>query len=252
MFSKSTIKYIQSLQHKKFRDEYNAFIAEGPKLVKELFLGNKFLCRNIFALQEWVDGLDKHMLGLVNGKVEIIRDFELSKIAAYTTPNQVVAVFEKRVQAGSVDPAGKLTLVLDGIQDPGNLGTIIRTADWFGIEHIICSANTADMYNSKVVQGTMASLGNVNMLYTDLAIWLKDQKGIQKIATTLDGKPMKAVNGIKEAIVIIGNEANGISPEILKLADLQISIPKYGLAESLNAAVATGIILFALRSPFNI
>jgi TrmH family RNA methyltransferase len=248
MFSKSTIKYIQSLQHKKFRDEYNVFIAEGPKLVKELLQGNKFLCRNIYALQEWVDGLDKHMQELVTGKVEVILDFELSKIAAYTTPNQVVALFEKRVQAGSVDPTGKLILALDGIQDPGNLGTIIRTADWFGIENMICSVNTADMYNSKVVQGTMASLGNVNMLYTDLAVWLRGQGRIQKIATTLNGKPMKAVNGIKEAIIIIGNEANGISPAILELADLKISIPKYGSAESLNAAVATGIILSALRS----
>lgn len=243
MLSKSAIKYIQSLQHKKFRDEYNCFAAEGPKVVNGLLFSAEFPVKGIYALQQWVDELDEGLRNRYQDKIEIVKDFELEKIAFYTTPNKVVALFEKRAVLQNPGLKNKFTLVLDDIQDPGNLGTIIRTADWFGIENIICSSNTVDQYNNKVVQSTMASLGCVNIIYTSLHSWLKKQQDIKILAATLDGNSINEFSGLKEAIIIIGNESKGISDELLKLAHQKISIPRIGQAESLNAAVATGIIL---------
>ena len=136
--------------------------------------------------------------------------------------------------------------MLDTIQDPGNFGTIIRTADWFGIENIICSAACADMYNPKVVQSTMGSLARVNIFYTDLPDWLKENKHLKKYAAALVGKNINSLKAVKEAIIIIGNEGKGISDAVMNLADEKITISKKGEAESLNAAVAAGIILAAV------
>ena len=252
MFSKSTIKYIQSLQHKKFRDEYNVFVAEGPKVVTELLQTQIFSCKAVYAVQDWLDGLDKSTTQLVQGNSDAIKDFELEKIAHYATANKVVAVFGKKPANEKISLKNKLTLLLDDIQDPGNMGTIIRTADWFGIENIICSNNTVDIYNPKVVQSTMASLGRVNVLYTDLKEWIKNSGNIQKFAATLNGKSLHEIGTVKEGMIIIGNESKGVSGEIMKLADEKITIPKTGSAESLNAAVATGILLYALSSIRNI
>jgi TrmH family RNA methyltransferase len=138
--------------------------------------------------------------------------------------------------------------VLDDIQDPGNLGTIIRNADWFGVENIICSKGTADAYNPKVVQSTMASLGRVNILYTNIPEWLQQNKDIKKYAAVLGGKDLAAFGKIKEGILVIGNESKGISPEVQQLADEKITIPKIGAAESLNAAVATAVILYSINN----
>ena len=246
MFSKSTIKYIQSLQHKKFRDEHNHFIAEGPKLVTELLVGNLFECTSIFAVEEWRSALALVVRQKFASKINIIKDFELEKISALKQPNQVLAVFNKKIPLQHIDTKNKITLVLDDIQDPGNLGTIIRIADWFGIENIICSPNTADCYNSKVVQSTMASLGRVNIIYTNLAGWLSNHITVKKYAATLAGRPLAEIGNLLQGIIIIGNEAKGIKQDILQLADEEITIPKIGAAESLNAAVAAGIILYVL------
>lgn len=246
MFSKSTVKYIQSLQHKKFRDEEGAFIAEGPKLVKELLEGEVFACRNIYALPEWVESLGKKLLNKYKSSIDVIKDFELEKISSLSKPNLVVAVFDQKVPATTIDIKNKITLVLDDIQDPGNLGTIIRIADWFGIENIICSPKTVDQYNSKVVQSTMASLQRLNLVYTDVEQWLAAQT-IDKFAAALQGEPLRNFNSLKEGILIIGNESKGISDAILKQANKKITIPRVGEAESLNAAVATGIILYEMK-----
>ncbi|MBL7745420.1 MAG: RNA methyltransferase, partial [Chitinophagaceae bacterium] len=138
---------------------------------------------------------------------------------------------------------GKISLVLDTLQDPGNLGTIIRIADWFGIEQIICSPDCADVYNPKVVQSTMGSIARVKVFYTDLAEWLPVQKDIRIYAAALEGKDITNMNPLKEGLIIIGNESKGIEEEILALANERITIPKKGKAESLNAGVAAGIIL---------
>ena len=241
MLSKSHAKYIQSLHHKKFRDIESCFIAEGGKVVLELLLSKKFNCREIFGMQEWLNSNEALIRKYYTGPLEVVQDYELEKISALTTPHQVLAVFEKA--AGKlVLPAGKISLVLDNIQDPGNLGTIIRIADWFGIKDIICSAHTADMYNPKVVQSTMGSMGRVNILYTELVEWIQQQRQVKLYAAALDGRNVKQIE-IKEGLVLIGNEAKGISEELLQLAHVKITIPKLGEAESLNAAVATGIIL---------
>jgi RNA methyltransferase, TrmH family len=240
MLSKATIKYIQSLQHKKFRDEEGAFFAEGPKLVTELLQGGVFTCNNIYALAEWVQEQP-------GPPVEMIKDFELEKISALSKPNQVLAVFEKKAVIANPLLRNKITLVLDDIQDPGNLGTIIRIADWFGVENVICSQHTADMYNNKVVQSTMASLQRVNLFYTDIETWLAANREVAVFATALNGGPLHTVSNLTEAIIIIGNESKGISKELMKLADKKITIPGFGQAESLNAAVAAGIILYEVR-----
>ena len=246
MLTKQSIKYIQSLQHKKFRDEYGVFVAEGPKMVEELLASAKFECDSIFSLAKWVESVDSSLLESVAGKIQLIEAFELEKIAHYSTPNAVVAVFRKRTPIELIDTKGNITLVLDGIQDPGNLGTIIRNADWFGIKNIVCSATTVDMYNSKVVQSTMASLARVDIFYTDLNSWLGSHHDVKILATVLDGSPIHLTQRPKEAIVIIGNESNGINTELLQFADEKITISRFGMAESLNAGVASGIVLYEL------
>ncbi len=248
MLSKTSTKYIQSLQHKKFRDVERVFVAEGPKLVKELLEGQVFPCKALFALPGWVQA-EAGLLGkLAHINPEPLRDFELEKISSLSKPNQVLAVFEKKAPVTSPDLKNKLTLLLDDIQDPGNLGTIIRIADWFGIENVVCSLHTADMYNSKVVQSTMASLQRVNLIYTDIPTWLAKNNSIRIYAATLHGESLQAVKQLKEGIIVIGNEAAGVSDAVLQLAHEKITIPRFGQAESLNAAVATGLILYeALR-----
>jgi TrmH family RNA methyltransferase len=246
MFNKTHTKYIQSLHHKKFRDENSVFIAEGPKLVAELLDSREFACLQLFALPEWLSSNEKMLKQYSGLEIFTVKDFELEKISLLTASNNVLAVFKKKVQAVPVDINGKITLVLDTIQDPGNLGTIIRTADWFGIENIICSPACADMYNPKVVQSTMGSLARVNIFYTELEEWLHKNKKIKKYASALDGKNINQLKNIKEAIIIIGNEGKGISDAVMHAVDEKITIPKTGDAESLNAAVATGIILSQL------
>ena len=243
MLSKTHTKYIQSLQHKKFRDEDCVFLAEGPKVVMDLLNSRKFVCKELFALNNWIEEHRKQLSLLHDRVITDVEDFELQKISALSTANAVLAVFEKRKPVNEFATALKITLALDTIQDPGNLGTIIRIADWFGIENIVCSVGCADMYNAKVVQSTMGSLGRVNVIYTDLVKWLKDNDKVKIYAASLEGEDVKAVGKLKEGILIIGNEANGVSDEVMELVNEKINIPRIGEAESLNAAVATGIII---------
>lgn len=243
MLSKTHTKYIQSLQHKKLRDQTGLFIAEGPKVVMDLLNSRKFVCKEILALNSWVQEHAAVLSKMKETAVTVIADFELQKISSLTAAHAVVAVFEKRKQVYPFNPASKITLALDTIQDPGNLGTIIRIADWFGIENLVCSIGCADMYNAKVVQSTMGSLGRVNVVYTDIVAWLDENPEIQIYAATLEGKDVKKMGKIAEGIIIIGNEANGISEAVLDKVTQQITIPRIGKAESLNAAVAAGIIL---------
>jgi len=246
MLTKQNIKYIQSLQHKKFRDEYNCFIAEGPKVVIELLIADPFNCQGLYMLEKWYSSMDPQLIEKVNHLINFVEEHELSKISQYATSNQVVGVFHKKRPTQNIDCRKGFTLILEDIQDPGNLGTIIRSADWFGVANIICSPNTVDMYNQKVVQSTMASLGNVNIVYTDLHSWLHDHADIMKLATILNGEPLPMHDKPTDAIIMIGNEANGLSRELIALSDKQITIPKWGHAESLNAAVASSIIMYEL------
>lgn len=245
MLSKTAVKYIQSLSFKKFRDENGLFVAEGPKVVEELIATGNVECRGIYGLEKYLTN-KKHLFTSSEG-VTIVTATELEKISNMKTPNQVVGVFSKIKAYPFKSVVDKITLVLDDINDPGNMGTIIRIADWFGIEHIICSFNTVDMYNPKVVQSSMASLARVNVYYCDLIEFFEKHNDTPVIATTLDGDNIFRIP-VKSGFLVIGNEANGIRQEIIEKASVKVSIPRIGKAESLNAAVATGIILGSLRN----
>ena len=242
MLSKTIVKYIQSLAHKKLRDEHGVFIAEGPKVVAELLHSNKFPCKIICGLQSWMDD-NAVLLRNISAEDKIeINESELERISLLQTPNKVMAVFYKK-ENELTDLKNNFSLMLDEIQDPGNMGTTIRTADWFGIKNIICSNECADCYNPKVVQASMGSLGRVNIIYTQLEEFIHENKGISIYAATLTGKHLSSFNKLKEGIILIGNESKGVKENLLRLAAEQITIPKYGEAESLNAGVAAGIIL---------
>ena len=240
MLGKSQAKYIQSLGQKKVRDEEGVFVAEGPKIIAELLASADANILQLYALHDWIKTNRNDCNGI---EVIEIDENDLTKISQMATPNKVLAVVKKRETAESFLTKGTISLVLDTIQDPGNLGTIIRIADWFDIKQIICSRDCADMYNPKVVQSTMGSIIRVKMLYTDIASWLEDQKDVFIYAAALEGQNVTAMKKITEGIIVIGNESKGISSEIFELVDVKITIPQKGRAESLNAAVATGIIL---------
>jgi TrmH family RNA methyltransferase len=242
MVSKSTVKYIQSLQQKKFRDADNVFVAEGPKLVRELFASGTFRLKAAYSTATWMEEIySDRETSEIDPVFEVSED-ELERMSGFKTANKCLAVFEKRISGVPV-PTDELMLMLDDIQDPGNLGTIIRTADWFGVSQIVCSKATADCYNPKVVQSTMASLAHVELLYTDLESWLDQHEEKQLLCATLHGEPLSTVEKAHNQVLVIGNESKGINKELQGRASHLISIPKFGRAESLNAAVATGIIL---------
>jgi RNA methyltransferase, TrmH family len=246
MISKSTAKYIQSLQQKKFRDEHSEFIAEGPKLVSEFLAQDIFELSQVLSTEKGLEILSEKIKNKYAEKIITLKEFEFEKLSALSTPNHLLAVFKKPELKKKPLFKNKITLVLDDVQDPGNLGTIIRNADWFGVENIFCSKATADAYNPKVVQSTMASLGRVNIVYTDVEKMLNELSGIKKYAAVLGGKDLKTLGKIREGIIIIGNESKGISNAVQKTADEKITIQKFGAAESLNAGVATGIILYSI------
>ncbi|HLG39446.1 MAG TPA: RNA methyltransferase [Chitinophagaceae bacterium] len=240
MPGKQKAKYIQSLGQKKYRDAEGLFIAEGPKLVAELLQSAPQYVKEVYAVKEW---LKENTGNSPTQKFFEVSDRELEKLSQLKTPHQVVAVVQKFEEEKSVDVKGKVSLVLDTIQDPGNLGTIIRIADWFGVSQVICSHDCADIYNPKVVQATMGSIARVKVFYTDLASWLKEQRDIRIYATVMEGKDVTNMNALNEGLIIIGNESKGIHEEILELVNEKITIPRKGKAESLNVAVAAGIVL---------
>ena len=240
MLSKSQAKYIQSLAQKKFRDADGVFIIEGPKLLEEFLKNNKEALLNIYAQESWTAlNMD---LGR-NLMVTEVSEIDLSKISSLKTPNQVLAIVKQRNTDFNPDLNNKITIALDAIRDPGNLGTIIRIADWFGVKNIICSKDCADCYNSKVVQSTMGSIGRVNIIYDDLKPRLKQYSNIDIYAADLDGADVRAMEKPEAGIIVIGNESKGVSAKIEELVTGKITIPRIGKAESLNAAVATAIIL---------
>lgn len=241
MLSKREIKDIQSLSHKKFREALKLFVAEGPKIVSELIALIPTQVEKLYAVSDWIRSNETI---LHNVAVVEISEAELERISQLQTPNKVVAVIK---QFPSEKPSSSFVLYLDAVQDPGNFGTIIRIADWFGIKDVVCTEGCADLYNPKVVQSTMASMARVNVFYDEEQQWLKQQK-LPVYAATLNGAILTEQKKISEGVLVIGNESKGISNEVLKYANRQITIPKKGEAESLNAAVATGIILSHLLS----
>ena len=257
--SKAQVKMVRSLQQKKFRDETGLFVAEGEKCVEEL--------RKAFDL-EWLvvedSSLDNQSVFCQAKPVCILsaKRSEIEQMSGLRTPQGVIGVFKKRNDANDLNDANDgLIVALDGIQDPGNLGTIIRTCDWFGIHDIVCSKDTADCYNPKVVQATMGALARVRVHYTDLYAWLTSQQR-PIYGTLLEGEDMYEVlqssinrtsSIVQSSIIIMGNEGNGISPEVRKLITCPIRIPSYPknaeTSESLNVSIATAIVLAEFRRP---
>ena len=237
MITKNQVKYIQSLGQKKWRDIEQVFIAEGPKLVNELLIAENCKIIQLYALKEWIDNSTTSI-----ESIEVSND-ELQKISQLITSNQVLAIAKKIDWKGEPVIKDNISLVLDEIQDPGNMGTIIRLADWFGVKNIFCSMNCADAYNPKVVQASMGSITRVRIEYTDLPPFLEKNNELPIYAATLNGRDITKMEKLNEGLLVVGNESKGISDEILKLVNGNITIPGKGKAESLNAAVATGIIL---------
>ncbi len=231
--SKNKIKLIRSLRLKKNRDAEQLFIVEGEKIIDELIANSpdtiKFICTTKASFS-----FDRSYQTDARG---------LKEISQLMTPGEVLAIVRF---LPSYNLESDLVLVLDGIQDPGNLGTIIRTADWFGISKIVCSHDTVDCYNPKVVQATMGSLFRMSIEYTDLSAYLS-KTDLPIYGALLDGVDMYAAPLEKKSVLVIGNEGKGISDEVKPWVTMPIFIPKYGQAESLNAAVAAGILAAAFR-----
>jgi len=248
MLSKNIIKYIQSLSHKKLRESEHAFVAEGPKVVAEFLQSENYRCKILCASREWLSVHHLLTKDISKDNIYAVDEVSLKKISRLTTPNELLAVFEEwPVSQRMVKLENTISLMLDDIRDPGNMGTIIRIADWFGIGQVICSENCVDCYNSKVVQATMGSLARVRVTYTDLVALIDRYPGVNVYAATLSGTPLETINKIREGIILIGNESSGINKDLQARATQQITIPKYGKAESLNAAVAAGIIVAHLK-----
>ncbi len=238
MVSKSQISLIKSLQQKKFRREHHLFVAEGYKSVSE-FTAADYQIHTVYhtvAADAKLHNLSKKI------NFQEITEAELQKMSGLTTPQQILAVIQlpEWPQLSPDTLKGKFSLVLDGVQDPGNLGTIIRTADWFGIHHIVCSEDTVDAYNPKVVQATMGSLARVKIFYTDLETLLHKLK-LPVFGAMLNGTNIYTANFGSEGLILMGNEGNGIRPNVQPLITQAITIPRFGEAESLNVSIATAL-----------
>jgi TrmH family RNA methyltransferase len=237
MVTKSELKYIQSLSDKKVRLETGCFIAEGVKLVGEMIAAG-YPLKAVYALDSW-ESPDATL------EVTRIEAFELEKMSMLQTPNQVLAVAMMPQKKETLNLAGPLTIVLDGIQDPGNMGTIIRTADWFGITQIVASEDTVDVYNPKVIGATMGSFMRVSVTYKNLADWMPTIK-LPVYGALLEGENVFTIKTPQKGLLVIGSEGKGIRENILDFITHPVTIPKTGGAESLNAGIAAGIIVAQL------
>lgn len=250
MISKNKIKFIHSLEYKKTREKENLFVAEGPKVVGDLL--RTMTVKDIFATKEWISN------NSTNGDYTEIDDSELSKISFLQHPQQVVAIFEIPEHETDISiTETSLCLALDGVQDPGNMGTIIRIADWFGIKDIFCSSDSADAYNPKVIQATMGSIARVSIHYLDLLNAMQQIDTSTTIyGTFLDGKDIYTQELSDAGLIVMGNEGKGISKELGQLINNRLTIPNFPpkkeTADSLNVAVATAIICSEFRRRNNL
>ncbi|MFD2999032.1 TrmH family RNA methyltransferase [Pontibacter toksunensis] len=245
MLSKAVVKYIKSLQIKKYRKQHKAFVVEGAKSVQEL-LHADFELEHLFI----TNGFQKQYSesfppGLA---FEVVSEEELVKAGSFSSNNAALAVARMRLLPPLHIQKNDLIIALDDVRDPGNLGTIIRIADWYGIQQIVCSETCADFYNSKVISATMGSFTRVNVQYLNLAEWLQQHTKNYKIyGASLAGESLHEMTLQPEGIVVLGNEANGICPEVAAQVNQFIKIPAFGAAESLNVATATAIIIDNFR-----
>ena len=246
MLSKNKIKYIRSLELKKNRKEERAFVAEGHKLVGDL-LGH-FSCRLLVATRSW---MDVHPQVVADEVIEVTQE-ELTRASLQKTPQDVLAIFEQPDYPMNPEVISQsLCLALDDVQDPGNLGTIIRVADWFGIEHIFCSLGTVDVYNPKTIQATMGALARVKLHYCNLPSLIASLGDVPVYGTFLDGKNIYGEDLGTNGLIVMGNEGKGVSQEVADMVNKRLYIPNYPpqreTSESLNVAMATGIVCAEFR-----
>ena len=248
MLSKNLLKLIRSLEIKKYRKESNLFVAEGEKLVKDL-LASDVECTRIIATEEFLSFKNS---GCCQDFI-IVSDEELKKASFLRTPQGILGIFRQREnKCDTTLPERELCLALDDVQDPGNLGTIIRIADWFGIENIFCSTGTVDVYNPKTVQATMGAIARVNIHYVDLPQFIKAQKkSVPVYGTFLNGRNIYEHDLSSNGIIVMGNEGNGIGSECEKCIGERILIPNFPMgrptSESLNVSTATAIVCSEFR-----
>ncbi|MBC7565765.1 MAG: RNA methyltransferase [Pedobacter sp.] len=239
MLSKSQLSFIKSLHQKKYRKENGIFIVEGIKSIIE-FIDSPFKIHSIYYLAPY-----QSLLPALPANIKLfeVNNVELNKISTLQTPQGILALIyiPEAENFNAENLKGSFTLVLDGVQDPGNLGTIIRTADWFGFKYIICSLNTVEVYNPKTAQATMGSLARVQVYYQDLSFFLADNE-IKVFGALLEGKSMYQTEWGSEGLVILGNEGQGISEEVQAFITDPVTIPRVGAAESLNVAISAAII----------
>ncbi|MBO7581982.1 MAG: RNA methyltransferase [Bacteroidaceae bacterium] len=249
MISKNRIKYVRSLEMKKYRKAEGVFVAEGHKLVGDLL--GAFQPVYVAATQEWMDGHAHELKGV---EMDIVTDEELRRVSLMETPQQVLAVFRQRIDEVDVNRVvGKqLCLALDDVQNPGNVGTIIRLADWFGIEHIFCSRGCADLYNPKTVQATMGAMARVQVHEVDLPQMLSLlPDDVPVYGTFLDGENLYGKSLENRGIIVMGNEGKGVSADVEAHVTERLYIPNYPAgretSESLNVAIATAIVCAEFR-----
>lgn len=245
--SKNKISYIQSLKQKKYRIQHNTFVAEGSKLVFDLLPLMK--CQMLVLADDITQSVPAN---LEIEETIIATPAEIKKASHLATPPDAIAVFyQTQHDYTKIDFTHKLSLILDGVQDPGNLGTIIRIADWFGIENIICSHDSADVYNTKTVQATMGALSRVNIHYANIVDLIAQYSSSPIYGAFLDGENIYSESLSSEGFIVMGNEGKGIRPEIEKLISHRLFIPSFSTntttSESLNVAVATAVVCSEFR-----
>lgn len=239
MLSKAQNKYIRALSQQKYRKEYGVFIAEGDKIARE-WLESDQQVEMIVAVEGWHAANETLIKRHPHASVHIVDEHVLTSVSTLQTPNQALLVVRKPEQLAARIENG-WCIALDNLQDPGNMGTIIRIADWFGIKHIICSPGCADVYNPKVIQAAMGGHLRVNIHTSELSSFFSNTDR-PVIAATLGGQSIYEMPGMTEGIIVIGNESKGISQEIIDKANYRVTIPRKGGAESLNAGVSAGIL----------
>ncbi len=246
MLSKAVTKYINSLQVKKYRNQHQAFVVEGAKSVLELLHSPDFELQHLFVTENFYK---EHTRILDKGfEYEIVTEQELVKAGTFASNNAALAVAGMRKLPPLKVSPKDLVIALDDIRDPGNLGTILRIADWYGIDTVICSETCADFYNPKVISATMGSFTRVKTYYLNLETWLAEHAANYKVyGASLAGENLHKMKLQPEGIIVLGNEANGIRPEVAAHINQLIKIPAFGKAESLNVATATAIIIDNFR-----
>jgi TrmH family RNA methyltransferase len=251
MLSNNRISFIRSLQQKKFREEHRLFVAEGDKLVREM-LNSGFAVQQVCGVESWI--VDNHANAMKAESSEVVKVMDMERMSSMTTAPEVLAVVEiPEYNINEVGVAQGLVLMLDGIRDPGNMGTLIRTADWFGIRDIIASEDSVEFWNPKVIQATMGSITRVRLHSCDLkkaVNLLRQNSAVNNSAfavygTAMEGSDVYKTDWIRSGALIIGNESNGIRSDISELLDVTVSIPRAenSGAESLNAGIAAGILM---------